>query len=68
MLNEPVFLCATLIINDEEQYREYEKSFFPILKKFGGEFITYDDNPIILEGASPFRANNFIQVSVRAGC
>lgn len=48
----PVFLCANLIINDEEQYREYKKGFFPILKKFGGEFITYDDNPIMLEGAS----------------
>lgn len=52
MSNVPVFLCANLIINDEEQYREYEKGFFPILKKFGGEFITYDDNPITLEGAS----------------
>ena len=48
----PVFLRANLIINDEEQYREYKKGFFPILKKFGGEFITYDDNPIMLEGAS----------------
>tara|TARA_B100001059_G_scaffold146935_1_gene146756 strand:- start:1832 stop:1978 length:147 start_codon:yes stop_codon:yes gene_type:complete len=48
MSNVPVFLFANLIINDEEQYREYEKGFFPILKKFGGEFITYDDNPITL--------------------
>ena len=53
MQNVPVFLCANLIINDEEQYREYEKGFFPILKKFGGEFITYDDNSITLEGVSP---------------
>ncbi|MDA9901091.1 DUF1330 domain-containing protein [Gammaproteobacteria bacterium] len=52
MSNVPVFLFTNLIINDEEQYREYERGFFPILKKFGGEFITYDDNPITLEGAS----------------
>jgi len=32
MANVPVFLCANLIINDEEQYREYEKGFFLILK------------------------------------
>lgn len=69
MSNVPVFLFSNVIINDEEQYREDEKGFFPILKKFGGEFITYADNPITLEGASPpFRADYFIQVSVGASC
>ena len=53
MSDVPVFLCANLIINDVEQYREYEKGFFPTLKKFGAEFITYDDNPITLEGVNP---------------
>ena len=53
MANVPIFLCANLIINDEEQYREHEKGFLSDLEKFGAEFITYDDNPITLEGVSP---------------
>ena len=59
MSNVPVFLFANLIINDEEQYREYEKGFFPILKKFVGEFITYDDNPITLEEPAPLQGGLF---------
>ncbi|MDX1734193.1 MAG: DUF1330 domain-containing protein, partial [Halioglobus sp.] len=27
--------------------------FFGFLKKYGGEFVTYDDNPITLEGDAP---------------
>ena len=34
-------------------YRNYEKGFFGFLKKYGGEFLTYDDKPITLEGDSP---------------
>lgn len=49
----PVFIVANLTIHDPAPYRVYEKGFFSLLKKYGGEFITYDDNPITLEGASP---------------
>ena len=45
-----VYMVANLQIHDAERYREYEKGFFPILKKHGGEFITYDDNIIHFEG------------------
>ena len=45
-----VYMVANLQIHDAERYREYEKGFFPILKKHGGEFITYDDNIINVEG------------------
>ena len=30
-------MVANLQIHDAERYREYEKGFFPILKKHGGE-------------------------------
>ena len=48
-----VYTVANLQIHDAERYREYEKGFFPILKKHGGEFITYDDNIIHFEGDNP---------------
>ena len=48
-----VFFIANLNIIDKEIYRKYEQGFFPILKKHGGEFITYDDSIEHLEGVSP---------------
>lgn len=45
-------MIANLTVKDPEQYRQYEKGFFPILKRHGGTFITYDDNSETLEGDS----------------
>jgi uncharacterized protein (DUF1330 family) len=53
MSQAPALLVANFQINDAAKYREYEKGFFPILKKHGGSFHTYDDNPKHLEGQSP---------------
>lgn len=53
MSNTPVFIIANFTVHDADVYRKYEKGFFPILKKHGGEFITYDDNTRTLEGAAP---------------
>ena len=39
-----VFMIANLVVENESEYRKYEKGFFPILKKFGGELITFDDS------------------------
>ena len=50
-----VYMVANLQIHDAERYQEYEKGFFPILKKHGGEFITYDDNIIHFEGDTPLK-------------
>ncbi|MEX0963170.1 MAG: DUF1330 domain-containing protein [Pseudohongiellaceae bacterium] len=47
-----VYMIANLIVQDADEYRKYEKGFFPILKRFGGEFITFDDNHENLEGDS----------------
>ena len=47
-----VYIIANLQIHDADRYREYEKGFFPILKKYEGQFITYDDNIGQLEGSS----------------
>ncbi|MFT7288366.1 MAG: hypothetical protein ACI87W_002484 [Halieaceae bacterium] len=54
MSDIPVYIVANLVPNDDAtEYRNYEKGFFPILKKHGGSFITYDDNIRHLEGTEP---------------
>ena len=50
MSDVKVYMIANLQIHDADNYRNYEKGFFPILKKHGGEFITYDDNIVNVEG------------------
>jgi len=53
MSDVAVYLIANLVIEDANEYRKYEKGFFPILKRFGGEFVTFDDNHEHFEGGSP---------------
>ena len=53
MSDVPVFMVANFHVHDKDEYRKYEKGFFPILKKPGGSFHTYDDNTITLEGEAP---------------
>ncbi len=45
-----VHFIAHLTVDDPDGYRVYEKGFFPILKAHGGQFVTYDDNVVELEG------------------
>lgn len=53
MSEAPAYIVANFTVHDAEEYRKYEKGFFPILKKHNGEFFTYDDNADTLEGNSP---------------
>jgi uncharacterized protein (DUF1330 family) len=53
MADVPVYLIANLVVNDADTYRNYEKGFFPLLKKHGGSFITVDDEHKTLEGVAP---------------
>jgi len=53
MAEIPVYMIVNLSVTDAETYRKYEKGFFPLLKKYQGEFITYDDQPINFEGEAP---------------
>lgn len=50
MSDAPAFMVANFTIQDADTYRKYEKGFFPILKKHGGEFFTFDDSSETLEG------------------
>ena len=53
MSDVPVFMIVNLKVTDPDTYRVYEKGFFPMLKKYQGEFVTFDDNPSTFEGDSP---------------
>ena len=53
MSDAPAYVIANFTVNDKDKYRKYEKGFFPILKRHGGEFFTYDDHPLTFEGADP---------------
>ena len=44
MSDGPVYVVANFTVHDAATYREYEKGFFPILKRHEGTFFTYDDN------------------------
>lgn len=53
MPDVPVYMVVNLKITDPDSYGKYEAGFFPMLKKYDGKFITYDDNPDSLEGDAP---------------
>ena len=55
-----VYMIANLQIHDADRYREYEKGFFPILKKYGGEFISFDDKIEHLEGEKPIEGRTIL--------
>ena len=48
-----VYMVVNLIVQDPVEYRKYEKGFFPLLKRHGGEFVTFDDKPHTFEGSAP---------------
>ena len=50
MADVPVYVIANFQVEDADRYRQYEKGFFPILKKHGGDFFTFDDNTVTFEG------------------
>ena len=56
----PVYMIVNLKINDPDQYKVYEKGFFPFLKKHNGSFITFDDSPECLEGEQPTQFDRVI--------
>ena len=55
MSNIPVYMVASFEIDDAEIYRAYEKGFFPILRKHGGQFFTYGDATEHFEGLEPLK-------------
>lgn len=56
----PAYFIANLEISDPDEYRKYEKGFFPIFKKHGGTWITFDDAPTTFEGENPRKGRMII--------
>jgi uncharacterized protein (DUF1330 family) len=53
MSDLPVYMVVNLHITDAGDYHQYEKGFFPLLKKYDGEFLTFDDSAVTFEGDLP---------------
>lgn len=49
-MTQPVHFIAHFTVTDADRYRQYEKGFFPVLKDYDAEFLTYDDDVMVLEG------------------
>tara|TARA_B110000091_G_scaffold22894_1_gene21688 strand:- start:71 stop:385 length:315 start_codon:yes stop_codon:yes gene_type:complete len=60
MSDVEVYMIANLVVEDANEYKKYEKGFFPILKKFGGEFVTFDDRHENFEGEFPLEGRVII--------
>ena len=48
MTDVPVYMMVNLHITHPDTYRQYEKGFFPLLKKYGGEFIIFDETALVM--------------------
>ena len=59
-----VYMVVNLQVEDKDTYLKYEKGFFPILKRHGGEFITYDDSFEHMEGSEPLTGGRMIIFSL----
>ena len=44
------YFIAQLQIHDEHEYKKYLNGFDIVLKKYDGEVIAVEENPLILEG------------------
>ena len=55
-----VYMVVNLEIKDPDSYRDYEKGFFPMLKKHSGRFVTFDDSVEHLEGHTPIKGRIII--------
>ena len=60
MADIPAYLLANLSVQDADTYRTYEKGLFPLLKKYGGQLVTFDDEAAHLEGVSPRKGRMII--------
>ena len=47
MTDVPVYMMVNLHITNPDTYCQYEKGFFPLLKKYGGEFIIFDETALV---------------------
>ena len=54
------YFIANIEITDPDEYKKYEKDFFPLFKKHGGTWLTFDDAPTTFEGEDPRKGRMII--------
>ena len=50
----PVYISASIRIEDPDEYGKYQAGFMPIFERFQGEVIAVSDEPRVVEGDWPF--------------
>ena len=50
----PVYIVASIAIEDREEYRKYQDGFLEIFSRYKGELLAVSDSPRVIEGEWPF--------------
>ena len=67
-MSAPVYFIAHLQVTAADEYRKYEKGFFPVLKDYEATFLTFDDDVMVLEGERPEGRTVIIQFASEEEC
>jgi uncharacterized protein (DUF1330 family) len=50
----PVYIVASIRIDDRDEYAKYQEGFMPIFEQYAGELVGVSDEPRVIEGEWPF--------------
>ena len=67
-MSVPVYFIAHIEVTDADEYRKYEKAFFPVLKNYDAQFVTFDDDVTVLEGSRDEGRTIIIQFASEEEC
>ncbi|MGE5579389.1 MAG: DUF1330 domain-containing protein [Bacillota bacterium] len=49
------YFIANITIHDKDEYKKYVDKVDAVFAKFNGEYLAFDDNPVVLEGKWPYK-------------
>ena len=61
------YFIAQVSIQDREAYQAYEQGFMAILDEHGGQLVSVDEQPLVLEGIGPAPERSFSFETAEAG-
>lgn len=50
----PVYVLASIRVEDPEEYGKYQAGFAEVFAEFGGELLAVSDEPEVIEGEWPY--------------
>ncbi|MDC7234310.1 MAG: DUF1330 domain-containing protein [Spirochaetales bacterium] len=65
-MKKPVYFIANIRITDEDLYRKYLNSCSEIFSKYGGKYLSVDEDPEVLEGEWDYSRAVLIEFPDRA--